>query len=318
MLPTSSIVGSCVAGTEGSDDLRFDDRVVVVTGAGNGIGRAHALEFAARGAKVVVNDIGVARFDRAADGEVADRVVAEITATGGQAIADQHTVTTPDGGEGIIATALDTWGRVDAGVSNAGNFRDRTFAKATLEEITSVLDTHLLGAFHVLQPAFRAMKEAGRGGHIVTTASTSGLYGLFGQAAYSSAKGALIALTKVLAFEGRPYGIVANAIAPVASTRVRADADPTDPPLTVDDVSPFVAALCHESCPASGELFVLGGGIVRRVMIELAPGAFVEPFTAENVALQWPAIRDTGGVVELADAMAIGPMLREQLAALRA
>jgi NAD(P)-dependent dehydrogenase (short-subunit alcohol dehydrogenase family) len=193
-------------------ELRFDGEVALVTGAGRGIGRGHALELARRGAQIVVND---------ADGPVAKAVADEISAAGGQAVASHDSVATPAGGAAVVDHALDAFGQLDIVVSNAGILRDKSFGQLTPDLVDAVLDVHLRGAFHVLIPAWRHMKQRGYG-RIVTTTSASGLFGNFGQANYGAAKAALVGLTRVLAVEGRTIGINVNAVAPAAATRMNA------------------------------------------------------------------------------------------------
>ena len=194
------------------NELRFDGDVALVTGAGRGIGRGHALELARRGARVIVND---------ADGAVAKAVADEISAAGGQAVASHDSVATPDGGAAIVDRALDAFGQLDVVVSNAGILRDKSFGHLTPNLVDAVLDVHLRGAFHLLIPAWRQMKQRGYG-RIVTTTSAAGLFGNFGQANYGAAKAALVGLTRVLAVEGHKVGINVNAVAPAAATRMNA------------------------------------------------------------------------------------------------
>ncbi|MET0143275.1 MAG: SDR family NAD(P)-dependent oxidoreductase [Ilumatobacteraceae bacterium] len=295
--------------------LTFDGKVVVVTGAGNGVGRAHALEFARRGARVVVNDLGGSTDGRGGDDAAARKVVAEIAAAGGEATPNFDSVATPAGGDAIIQTALDTFGRIDVLVSNAGILRDKSVAKLEWEDLDAVLDVHLRGGFYVSRPAFRAMKDAG-GGRIILTTSASGLYGNFGQANYAAAKLGLIGLTRVLALEGARAGILANAVAPVATTRLTRGADgDVDDPMAPSNVSPLVVALAHESCDISGEVFLAGGGVFARSWVALAEGwvPSADELTVEGVAANWDTIRSTAGAFEPVDAMSLGPWLHERI-----
>ena len=187
-------------------DITFDGRVAIVTGAGGGLGRSYALELARRGARVVVNDLGGAMDGTGSGTRAADDVVVEIEAAGGEAVANYDSVATADGGEAIIATAMDAFGAVDVLISNAGILRDRSFANITLEDVESVFSVHLSGGFHVAMPAFRVMKERGYG-RLVFAASNAGIFGNFGQANYGAAKMGLVGLSNVLAIEGAKYGI---------------------------------------------------------------------------------------------------------------
>jgi len=187
-------------------DIRFDGRVAIVTGAGGGLGREHALLLAARGAKVVVNDLGGAVDGTGGSAGPAERTAKEIKGLGGVAVADGNTVATPEGGKAIVHTALDAFGRVDVVVNNAGILRDKAFHNLTPELLDPVLDVHLKGAFHVTRPAWARMREAGYG-RVLLTASNAGILGNFGQANYGAAKMGLVGLARVLAQEGARYGI---------------------------------------------------------------------------------------------------------------
>ncbi|HVY86882.1 MAG TPA: SDR family NAD(P)-dependent oxidoreductase [Caulobacterales bacterium] len=282
--------------------LRFDGKVVIVTGAGNGLGRAYALQIAERGGKVVVNDLGGAADGKGNDDSAAQKVVAEIKAKGGHAVANFDSVATPEGGANIFKTAIDAFGRVDSVIANAGILRDRSFAKMTVEELDIILDVHLRGTVFTVQPAFNWMRENG-GGTIVVTTSPSGLFGSFGQANYCAAKMGIVGLTRTLAIEGAKAGIKINALAPTAATRltasagvpgdVKLDSDPTEDPMSVRRVSPLVLALAHESCPASGEIFNAGCGWVSRTVIAVNDGVTLDSYTPEAVAAHWNEIRDT-------------------------
>ncbi len=244
-------------------DVSFEQRTAVVTGAGQGLGRAYALELARRGARVVVNDVRP---------EQAQAVVATITGDGGEAVASSDSVSTVDGGRAIVQAALDAFGTVDVVVNNAGIVRDRSFAKMVPEEVEAVLDVHLRGAFHVTQPAFAAMREQGYG-RILFVTSGSGLFGNFGQANYAAAKMGVVGLARTVAIEGAKYGIQANAIAPLART-----------PMTdglfggaIDDfrpeeVVPMALFLVSEGCALTGEVFSAGGGRFARVVIGVTSG----------------------------------------------
>ena len=244
-------------------NLRFDGRVALVTGAGGGLGREHALLLAARGARVMVNDI---------DGAGARATVAQIDAAGGDAAADSESVASPEGGERLIDHTVDAFGRVDIVVNNAGILADKAFHNLTPELISSVLDVHVGGAFWVTRPAWALMREQGYG-RVVNTTSSAGLLGNFGQANYGAAKMALVGLTRTLAVEGANYGILVNAVAPLARTSMtEALLGPLGGRLDPGLVAPVVAWLCHEDCPVSGEIYSAGGGRVARFFVGLTPG----------------------------------------------
>jgi len=276
-------------------ELRFDGRVAIVTGAGNGLGREHALLLAARGAQVVVNDLGGALDGSGASAGPAEQVVKEIEALGGSAVADGNSVATPEGGEAIVATAIQAFGRVDIVINNAGILRDKSFQNMTPELAAAVLDVHLRGAFNVTRPAWVRMKEGGYG-RVLMTASNAGILGNFGQSNYGAAKMGLVGLARVLAQEGVRYGIKVNVLAPLARTRMTAEllgpiADRLDPAL----VAPVAAWLVHEDCPVSGEIYSAGGGRVARFFIGLTPGHLNPALTPEDVREHFDRIRDEAG-----------------------
>ncbi len=275
-----------MAGVEG--------RVVVVTGSGGGLGREHALLFAQRGAKVVVNDLGGSRDGTGAGSEMADNVVTEITSAGGEAVASFDNVATPDGGKAIIQTALDAFGTIDIVVNNAGILRDVTFHKMEYIQWDAVLKVHLYGTYHVTRAAWPLLREKSFGRVIVTT-STSGLYGNFGQANYGAAKLGVVGLVNTLALEGRKYNITANAIAPIAATRMTEDIMPKDMLAALDPafVSPVVVHLASEECTDSGEVVLAGGGNYARVHYSQAKGAnFAAVPTVDDIAAAWGQIMD--------------------------
>ncbi|GAA1864186.1 SDR family oxidoreductase [Pseudonocardia ailaonensis] len=270
-------------------DLRFDGRVAVVTGAGGGLGRAHALELARRGASVVVNDIGASLSGEEGGGDgPAAQVVTEIEAAGGSAVADTNSVATVAGGEALIATAVEAFGRIDIVVNNAGILRDKTFHNTTPADIDPVIDVHLKGGFHVTRPAWRHFREQGYG-RVVVTSSSAGFFGNFGQASYGSAKLGLVGLIKVLAQEGKKYNITANAIGPVALTRMTEAFDnPLNPHLGPENVAPVVAFLAHDSCDLTGEILSAGGGRVARVFLGVTRGYLAE----KDAGLSAESVRD--------------------------
>jgi NAD(P)-dependent dehydrogenase (short-subunit alcohol dehydrogenase family) len=294
-----------------ADTIRFDDKVVVVTGAGNGLGRTYALQLAQRGAKVVVNDLGGSTDGRGDDQSAASRVVEEIHAAGGEATANFDSVATQAGGANIIKTALDAYGRVDAVIANAGILRDRSFSKLSQEELDIILDVHLRGTMFTVQPAFNWMRENG-GGNIVMTASPSGLFGAFGQANYCAAKLGIVGMMRVMAIEGAKAGIKVNALAPTAATRLTATAgmsgeaaepkSAAEDPMSTARVSPLVLALAHASCPSSGEIFNAGCGWISRAVIAVNEGVLLDDFSPEGVVAQWDAIRDASNLTVPVDA----------------
>jgi len=276
------------------DELSFDGRVAIVTGAGNGIGRLHALELARRGACVVVNDLGGAADGTGSSSAVAEAVVAEIVDAGGEAVADGNSVATPEGGAAIVRAAVEAWGRVDIVVNNAGILRDAAFKNTTPELLDPVIDVHLRGAFNVTRPAWLLMAEQGYG-RIVNTSSGSGLFGNFGQSNYAAAKMGLIGLTRVLAIEGDRKGIRTNAIAPIAKTRMTADImGEAGEAYAPELVTPVVVYLAHESCDRNGHFYSVGGGRVSRVFIGATDGIEDPKLTAELVAESIDDIDRTG------------------------
>jgi NAD(P)-dependent dehydrogenase (short-subunit alcohol dehydrogenase family) len=280
------------------EEIRYDGRVAIVTGAGGGLGRTYALQLASRGASVVVNDLGGSTDGTGAGSSMADAVVKEITEAGGQAVANYDSVATPEGGEGIVKTAIDNFGKVDILINNAGILRDKTFAKLEPKDLEIVLDVHLKGAFFVTQPAFRSMKENNYG-RVVFAASGAGIFGNFGQTNYGAAKMGLGGLSNVLAVEGAKYNIKCNVIAPIAKTRLTESllgpmADALDP----EYVTPLVGYLVSENCELTHEIFDVGGGRYARIFIGLAQGWTAPKGTApsvEAIADNIGAIRDTEG-----------------------
>ena len=276
-------------------ELGFDGKVAIITGAGGGLGRQHALLLAARGALVVVNDLGGAVDGTGASTGAAQAVVEEITAAGGEAVADTNSVATVEGGEAIVQSAVDAFGRVDIVVNNAGILRDRSFPNMTPDLVDPVIDVHLKGAFNVTKPAWLRMREQGYG-RVVSTSSAAGIFGNFGQTNYGAAKMGLVGFTRVLAVEGAKYNIKANAIAPLALTRMTEDilrglGDKLDPKF----ISPLVAYLAHESCDATGRVFSAGGGRVAEVFIAEAKGYFDRDLTPEALADNWATVTDRDG-----------------------
>ena len=264
-------------------DLRFEGRVAIITGAGGGLGRSHALELARRGAHVLVNDLGGAVDGSGSSLSAADRVVDEITALGGTAASNHDSVATPQGGRAIVQAAIDAFGRVDILVNNAGILRDKAFHKMDETMIEAVIDVHLKGALFVTQPAYRLMREQGYG-RIVNTSSASGLFGNFGQANYGAAKAGLAGLTRVLALEGASHGIKVNAIAPIAATRMTEDIlGDLAAKVSPDSVSPLVAYLAHEECLVNGHVYSVAGGRIARIFVAETHGVVLGVNTPEEI-----------------------------------
>jgi NAD(P)-dependent dehydrogenase (short-subunit alcohol dehydrogenase family) len=273
-------------------DLRFDGRVAVVTGAGRGLGRAYAQLLASRGAKVVVNDPGGSLAGEGTDADPAERVAGEITAAGGEALACTASVATREGGEEIIATATDRYGRIDILIHNAGNVRRGSLKEMSYEDFDAVLDVHLRGAFNVVRPAFPVMCAAGYG-RIVLTSSIGGLYGNHGVANYAAAKAGVIGLSNVAALEGAPEGVTSNVIVPAAVTRMAAGIDTSAyPPMGPELVAPVAAWLAHESCSVTGEVFIALAGRVARAVVAESPGVCRPSWTVEDVGEYLNAIRN--------------------------
>jgi NAD(P)-dependent dehydrogenase (short-subunit alcohol dehydrogenase family) len=272
-------------------ELRFDDRVAVVTGAGRGLGRTYALLLASLGAKVVVNDTGGALTGDGTDARPARQVAAEITAAGGDAVACVESVATAEGGQAIIGAALDHYGRIDVLIHNAGNVRRGSLKEMSYEDFDAVIDVHLRGAFHVVRPAFPLMCEA-RYGRIVLTSSIGGLYGNHGVANYAAAKAGLVGLANVVALEGAADGVLCNVIVPSAVTRMAEGRDISAyPPMGTELVAPVVGLLAHETCPVTGEMLVAIAGRVARAVVAETPGVHRRSWSIEDVAGQIDAIR---------------------------
>ena len=276
-------------------ELGFDGRVAIISGAGGGLGRQHALMLASRGALVVVNDLGGAVDGTGFDKGAAERVVDEIKALGGEAVADTNSVSTPEGGAAIVATAVEAFGTVDIVINNAGILRDKAFHNMDAAMYDAVVEVHLRGALNLTQPAFKIMRDKGYG-RIVSTSSGAGVFGNFGQANYGAAKMGLVGLTRVLAVEGARNNVRANAIAPIALTRMTEDLlGDLGQKLQPEYVSPLVTYLAHESCEASGRLFSVGGGRVAAVFIGECDGYTSPTLSPEEVRDNWSQITDREG-----------------------
>jgi NAD(P)-dependent dehydrogenase (short-subunit alcohol dehydrogenase family) len=298
--------------------MRFDDQVAVITGAGGGLGKQYALLLASRGARVVVNDTGGSVTGAGADTNAATIAVEEIRQHGGAAIADTHSVTSPEGGQAIIDTALQAWGRVDIVINNAGIVRDAPFEDITADRLEPLVDVHLRGAFHVTRPAWKVMREQ-HYGRILNTCSAAGLLGAERMSNYGAAKTGLVGLTRVLAAEGADRNIKVNAISPIAYTRMLAHSvdlatgagaveNDLAAQAVLDDlvaqylqkldpalVAPVAAFLTHRDCPVSGEIYTVGAGHVARFFIGRTKGFYDPALSIEQVRDHLDEIRDEGG-----------------------
>jgi NAD(P)-dependent dehydrogenase (short-subunit alcohol dehydrogenase family) len=295
-----------------TNDMRFDEQVAVITGAGGGLGKQYALLLASRGTRVVVNDTGGSVTGTGSDVDAANAAADEIRRQGGEAVADTNSVTSPQGGQAIIDTAMRSWGRVDIVINNAGIVRDAPFEGMTADRLEPLLDVHLKGAFYVTGPAWKVMREQ-RYGRILNTCSAAGILGAERMSNYGAAKTGLIGLTRVLAAEGAGHDIKVNAIAPIAYTRMLAHsidgatgqaADPSAQAL-LDDlaaqylqkldpglVAPVAAFLTHRDCPVSGEIYTVGAGHVARFFIGRTKGFYSPALSVEDVRDHFAEIRD--------------------------
>lgn len=281
-------------------EKRFDGRVAIVTGAGGGLGHEYALLLASRGAKVVVNDLGTSRTGEGADIGMAQAVVDEIRAAGGEALANGDSVASAEGCKGIVQTALDAWGKVDILIHNATINRHAPFRELTFENFSAVLDVHLSGAFHLAKEVFPRMCDAGYG-RIVLVASIAGLYGERNVAAYSTAKGAIVGLANALAVEGQDHGVGVNCIVPAAQTRLAEGRDTEGfPPWGSDLVAPAVGWLAHEDFTASGKLLVALAGRMAEAYVAETRGVFLPEWRIEDVAARSDAIGDRADQVVFA------------------
>jgi NAD(P)-dependent dehydrogenase (short-subunit alcohol dehydrogenase family) len=275
--------------------IDFSNRVAIVTGAGGGLGRNYAIELAKRGAKVVVNDLGGSRDGMGSSPSVADHVVEEIKKLGGEAVPNYDSVTTPVGGEKIVQTAIDSFGKVDILINNAGILLDSTFMKMDEKKWDVVVDVHLKGAFCVTKPAFSRMVKQNYG-RIIMTASGAGLFGNFGQTNYSSAKMGVVGVANVLKLEGAKYNIKTNVIVPIAGTRLTEDVVPPEMfnKMKVDFVTPAVLYMCSELCRDSGVMINAGLGYFSRSVIMTNEGVILSDGekirTPEEVMENWSRI----------------------------
>lgn len=291
--------------------LSFDGDVIIVTGAGGGMGRCHALELARRGACVVVNDLGGHPFGGGEDAGLAASVVEEIRAEGGEAVANTASVADVDGAASMTEQALDEWGRLDAVVANAAIVRDRRFDEMTMQDFDDLIDVNLLGTMRVVQPAYKAM-QAGGGGRIVTVTSSSGMLGAHFQANYAASKAGIVGFTRVLALEGADHRIKANSVAPGAlGTRMHvamvesgglnaesgADLVQNEAAAELmkpERVSPLISVLTHETCPVTGEILCSWGGYYGRFGITTNRGWAErrDVATAEQLLEHWDRVMD--------------------------
>ena len=290
--------------------MRFDEQVAVITGAGGGLGKQYALLLASRGARVVVNDTGGSVTGTGSSIDAANAAAEEIRRQGGEAVADTNSVTSPQGGQAIIDTALRTWGRVDIVINNAGIVCDAPFEDTTADRLAPLLDVHLKGAFYVTRPAWKVMREQ-RYGRILNTCSAAGILGAEQMSNYGAAKTGLIGLTRVLAAEGADHNIKVNAIAPIAYTRMLAHSidgagqpDDASAQAVLDDlvaqylqkldpalVAPVAAFLTHRDCPVSGEIYTVGAGHVARFFIGRTKGFYSPALSVEVVRDHFDEIR---------------------------
>jgi 3-hydroxyacyl-CoA dehydrogenase/3a,7a,12a-trihydroxy-5b-cholest-24-enoyl-CoA hydratase len=295
-----------------ADELRFDGKVAIVTGAGGGLGRSHALLFASRGAKVVVNDLGGSATGGGKSSSAADKVVAEIKEAGGQAVANYDSV---EDGDKIFKTAIDAFGQVDILINNAGILRDTSFQKMTQDDWDLVYRVHVLGAYRCTKAVWDHMRDRGYG-RIVFTASAAGIYGNFGQANYSMAKLGLLGFSNTLAIEGKKKNVVVNTIAPLAGSRLTETVLPKEivDALKPEYVSPLVALLCHESNTDTGGLYEVGGGFLGKLRWERAEGKMFRlgsAITPEVIKREWKAIAGFDKTTHPADVtQSMGPIMQ--------
>lgn len=274
-------------------DLRYDNRVAVITGGGRGLGRAYALLLASRGAKIVVNDPGFAPNGDGTTAHPAEELVQEIKSAGGEAVANTDSVATPEGGKAIIDTAINSFGRVDILIHNAGNTRRSPIAEMSDADFNSVLDTHLRGGFYVARAAMGHMLAAGYG-RIVLTSSIAGVYGDLKVPNYSAAKSGLLGLSNAIALNGRDANVKCNALIPAAVTRLSEGLDISQfPPMEPEKVAPLVAWLVHDSCPVSGEMYVSAAGRMARAYVVETQGVYDGDWTIEKIAANIDAIRNS-------------------------
>jgi NAD(P)-dependent dehydrogenase (short-subunit alcohol dehydrogenase family) len=289
------------------EEIRFDGKVAVITGAGGGLGKAYALLLASRGAKVVVNDLGGTFDGSGSDTTPAQMVVDDIKSAGGEAVANYDSVAEWESAQNIIETAIEKYGRLDILINNAGILRDKSLLKMELEDYRKIMSVHLDGTFYCTKAAFAGMKDQTYG-RIVSTASAAGLYGNFGQVNYGAAKMGIAGMMNCVAQEGARYNIKANTIVPTAGTRLTFTVMPEEVigKVKPDYVAPIVAWLCSEKCEESGKMFSAGGGYFSRAAIVEGPGVVFNPekaITIEMIVDKFDEIKNLEGGSEFASAM---------------
>jgi NAD(P)-dependent dehydrogenase (short-subunit alcohol dehydrogenase family) len=279
-------------------ELRFDGRVAVITGGGRGLGASYARLLASKGCKVVVNDLGAPIKGDGNDAGVAQQLVDEIKAAGGEAVADTHSVATPEGGQAIVQTATDTWGRVDILIHNAGNVRYGTIREISYEDFRSVVDVHLMGAFHMVKAAHPLMCDAGYG-RIVLTSSIGGIYGNNRCVNYGISKSGMIGLNTIAALEGETHNVKSNVIVPSAVTRMAEGLDISQyPPMEPELVAPAVAWLAHERCDITGEMLAAIGGRIARCFIAETRGVYRPSWTIDDVDHAMAQVHDKSEILD--------------------
>lgn len=291
-----------------ADEIRFDDRVAVITGAGGGLGRAHALLLAGLGAKVVVNDLGGSMDGEGSESTPAQKVVDEIKAAGGEATPNFDSVSDWDSAQKIIGTAIDTYGKIDVLINNAGILRDKSMMKMEAKDWELVIAVHLSGTFYCTKAALPNMRENGFG-RILSTASAAGLYGNFGQTNYGAAKMGIAGMMNSVKLEGAKYNIKANTLVPIAGTRLTATVMPPQvvEQLKPEYVSPLAAYLCSEQCELSGAMMTAGAGYFSRAAVVEGPGVFFDDaagVTVGDISARIADITTLEGAVEYDSATA--------------
>lgn len=301
-----------------NEEISFENKVIVVTGSGRGLGRAYAMEFARRGAKLVINDFGGSRVGEGSSNAPADEAVAEIVASGAEAVANFDDISQEAGGANLIKTAIDAFGRVDVVVNNAGISGGWPLLESTNELFERFWRVHLLGTVNVTRAAWPHFIEQG-GGRVVNTTSEAAMWGMVGQAVYGSAKGAVNGLTKVLALEGAPHNIAVNAVAPAAYTRIQSEVI-TDPVHTeyaqkfmrTELVVPAIVFLAHESAKVNGQIFGVYSGRVGRTITGAVPGFYDADMTVETLRDNWDvALGEVPDILIPAELLQAGPVLTE-------